>query len=68
MYVFKVTALLQYILAKVLVAELVYIARLYYSDTCHYISCCTMAKRLYMPKTKFNYRVRKIKHILAYNA
>ena len=43
------------------VAELVYyyIARLYYSDACHYISCCPMAKVLHMPKTKFNYRIFK---------
>ena len=51
------------------VAELVYIARLYYPDTCHYISCCPMAKVFHMPKTKFRYRVfKKNKHILAYNA
>ena len=41
------------------VAELVYIAILYYSDACHYISCCPMAKVLHMPKTKFRYRVFK---------
>jgi len=59
--VFQVSAFLQYyILAKVLkVAEPAYIARLYHSDVCHYISCCPMAKVLYMPKTKFNYRVFK---------
>ena len=53
------------------VAELVYIARLYYSDACHYIFCCTMAKVLHMPKTEFNYRVfkgEKKTHTLAYNA
>ena len=30
------------------VAEFVYIVRLYYSDACHYISCCPMAKVLHM--------------------
>jgi len=38
--VFRVSALVQYIPAEVLkVVELVYIARLYYSDACHYICC-----------------------------
>jgi len=45
------------------VAELVYIARLYYSDACHYISCCLMAKVLHMPKTEFIYKdFKKSKH------
>ena len=38
-------------------AELVYIARLYYSNACHCISCYPMAKVLHMPKTEFNYMV-----------
>ena len=41
------------------VAELVYIARLYFPDACHYIFCSPMAKVLHMPKTKFRYRVFK---------
>jgi len=50
---------LQKYLGKVAELDYIHVARLYYSDACHYISCCPTVKVLHMPKTKFNYRVFK---------